>query len=60
MDQSQIPIAEMNDADGIHISIKARVEHGVGNKKHIFIRSIRAISKRDDAELDGAVAYGGV
>jgi hypothetical protein len=47
MNQSQILIAEMNDADGIQICVKTRVEHGLGRTKHI--RSIRAISKRDKA-----------
>jgi len=40
------------------LGVRTRVEHGVGKTKHIFIRSIRAISKRDNADLDGAVAYG--
>ena len=39
----------MSDADGIQICVKTRVEHGLGQTKHIFIRSIRAISKRDKA-----------
>jgi hypothetical protein len=51
---------EILNADGIQIDVTTRVEHGVGNTKHIFIRSIRAISKRDNADLDGAIAYGGV
>ena len=60
MNQSQILIAEMSDADGIQICVKTGLEHGLGQTKRTFIRSIRAISKRDNADLDGAVAYGGV
>jgi hypothetical protein len=44
MDQSQILIAEMSDADGIQIVRQTRVE-----PTHSFIQSIRAISKRDKA-----------
>jgi hypothetical protein len=39
MNQSQILIAEMNDADGMQICVKTRVEHGSGQTKRIFIRS---------------------
>jgi hypothetical protein len=47
MNQSLILIAEMSDADGVQICVKTLVEHGLGQTKHIFIRSIRTISKRD-------------
>jgi hypothetical protein len=59
MNQSQILIAEMIDADGIQICVKTRVEHGLGRTTHIFIRSIRAISKRDKAPPIQLLAYGG-
>jgi len=49
MNQSWILIAAMNDADGIQIGVNTRVAHGAGKPKQIFIRSIRAISKRDKA-----------
>ncbi len=39
MNQSQILIAEMSDADGVQICVKTRVERGLGQTKHIFIRS---------------------
>jgi hypothetical protein len=39
MNQSQILIAEMSDADGIQICVQTRVEHGSGQTKHILIRS---------------------
>jgi hypothetical protein len=49
MNQSPILIAEMSDADGVQIRVKMRAEHGLEQTKHVFIRSIRAISKRDKA-----------
>jgi hypothetical protein len=33
MNQSQILIAEMSDADGIQIRVKTQAEHGLGQTK---------------------------